>query len=234
LDSDKAVVLQRPRLTRTSWRQVLMCVREVLREHYRERGRTHRAPPAEATDPVLGQHLAQMEAAERQLGLWDPESRPETELPLPAGTLIDQRYRVLRHRVTAGLGSYAGQYGYVCADEMPAAPPLGWRARDLLRHSLCYPLRRCLAHLWDGLCGTATGAPSQDEWDQAFNQVRPEFRGEVWIDDRGSRADMGPGQKVGDRAHVGAAARPEREEWCLVSTMGNFASLPLPSRSCAA
>ena len=158
-------------------RQVLMCVREVLRKHYHERGCRHRVPPAEATSAALGQHLEQLAKAVQQMGLWNSVSR--TELPLPAGTLIDKRYRVLGHRVTAGLGSYAGQYSYVCADEMPVAPPLGRRARDLLRHSLCDPLRRCLTRLWDGLCETAAKAEalSPEEWDQDFEQVRRACRG---------------------------------------------------------
>ena len=165
-----------------------MCVREVLREHYRGQGRRHRAPPAAATCSALRQHLERLGGAVHQLGLWDPAT--DSELPLPPGTLIDRRYRVLGHRVTAGLGSYAGRYSYVCADEMPVAPPLGRRARDLLRHSLCDPLRRCLARLWDGLCDAAAGAPSPGEWDQAFEQVCPECRGEGWVDSAQTQASM--------------------------------------------
>ena len=165
-----------------------MCVREVLREHYRERGHRHRVPPAAATSEELGRHLVELEKAVEQMGLWD--SVNITELPLPAGTLIDKRYRVLGHRVTAGLGSYAGRYSYVCADEMPVAPPLGRRARELLRHSLCDPLRRCLARLWDGLCETTAGAPSPGEWDQAFEQVCPECRGEGWVDSAQTQASI--------------------------------------------
>ena len=168
--------------------QVLRCVREVLREHHRELEERCRVQPAAATSEALGQHLHRLADAVLHMGLWDPSSG--TELPLPAGTLIDKRYRVLGHRVTAGLGSYAGQYSYVCADEMPVAPPLGRRARELLRHSLCDPLRRCLARLWDGLCETTAGAPSPGEWDQAFEQVRPECRGEGWVDSAQTQASM--------------------------------------------
>ena len=174
----KCSLLRRPLHTHTP-RQVLMCVREVLREHYRKQGHRIRVPPPAATCLELRQHLEQLGDAVYQLGLWD--SVTSTELPLPPGTLIDGRYRVLGHRVTAGLGSYAGQYSYVCADEMPVAPPLGRRARDLLRHSLCDLLRRCLTRLWDGLCETAAGVPSQKEWDQAFKQVLPACWVKAWV-----------------------------------------------------
>lgn len=160
--------------------QVLMCVREVLREHYASEDAQRRARPAVRRPGDLSRSFASYERATKRLrtlqrpdgagarlpaglgGLEDP--------PLAQGSLIDRRYRVLDHRVTAGLGAFAGPYGYVCVDEMPAAEPLEARVRGLVRLSASAGLRGRLERLQEGLCDEALAAVER-EWDEVEGQV---------------------------------------------------------------
>ena len=150
--------------------QVLMCVREMLRKHYESAAPPHRVRPEDRSPDDLGRYFEGYQKALRCLGLLGV-GKADSEAPLPAGTLIDKRYRVLEHRVTSGLGCYARYYSYICADEMPVAQPLQTRVRELIQQSVSANLRGKLERLQLALCNESAESNVDKEWDEVNIQV---------------------------------------------------------------
>lgn len=152
--------------------QVLMCVREELRKHYEETIPPYRPRIRSAAD--LDDCFVAYEKATDYLRSSFAEGSAthgaQDDPPLARGSLIDKRYRVLDHRMTAGLGAFTGQYGYICGDEMPLAEPLDARVRDLVQMSASAGLRSKLERLQEALCNE--NAPMVGmEWKEVKNQV---------------------------------------------------------------
>ena len=148
--------------------QVLMAVREMLRQHYEKAALPRRVRQAPRGLEELSQSFEGYETALKNLGIIGTDNAEE---PLTAGALIDKRYRVKEHRVTAGLGSYAGHYSYICYDEMPLVPPLETRVRDLLQQTVSTNLRKKMLRLQQALCSDGVAQSTDKEWAEVDAEV---------------------------------------------------------------
>jgi predicted NAD-dependent protein-ADP-ribosyltransferase YbiA (DUF1768 family) len=159
--------------------QILMCVREELRQHYKSLGPRHRVQPAAVLKEGLRVNFETLEGTLKHFNLLQDASasggsNSGMETPLPKNTLIDKRYRVEDHRCTIGLGSYTGQFSYICTDEAPLAATLENRIRALLQRTVCAPLQRALLQLQSALCCLTVSSADCElthEWERVRLQV---------------------------------------------------------------